>query len=61
MKFEYKFLPIRLYGVTAKGLNVNTEKQFNELGQERWELVNIQTGLNSRQMTAIFKREVLDE
>jgi len=61
MKYEYKFVPIRFYGVTAKGLTKKHEEEFNNLGNDRWELISIQNGANARQMTAIFKRELLNE
>ncbi|MFA5525040.1 MAG: DUF4177 domain-containing protein [Tissierellales bacterium] len=59
-KFEYKIENIKAFGVTSLVLTKEHEKKFNTLGSEGWELVNLKSLSNPRNLVVVFKREVND-
>ncbi len=60
-KFEYKVENIKTFGVTSLVLTKEHEKKFNDLGEEGWELVTLNSLNNPRNLIAVFKREITEE
>lgn len=60
-KFEYKVENIKAFGVTSLVLTKEHEKKFNTLGAEGWELVNLKSLNNPRNLIVVFKREINEE
>lgn len=57
-KFEYKVENIKAFGVTSLVLTKEHENKFNSLGEEGWELVTLNSLNNTRNLIAVFKREI---
>lgn len=60
-KFEYKIENIKAYGVTSLVLTKEHEKKFNSLGAEGWELIDMISLNNPRNLIVVFKRELTEE
>lgn len=60
-KFEYKVENIKAFGVTSLVLTKEHEKKFNALGEEGWELVNLKSLNNPRNLIVVFKREITED
>ena len=56
-KFEYKIENFKTHGMVNIILTKKDEEKMNLLGEEGWELVNINDTKNGRTVMAIFKRE----
>ena len=56
-KYEYKIENFRAYGVTSLVLTKEHENKLNELGSQGWELIELSTLKNPRNIIAVFKRE----
>lgn len=56
-KYEYKVENFRTYGMVSMVLTNEHEKKMNELGDEGWELVGINSSNTGRNIIGIFKRE----
>lgn len=59
-KFEYKIENLRTYGMVSLVLTKEHEIKLNELGEEGWELVGLNSNTSGRNIVAIFKREKID-
>ncbi|RKD32581.1 DUF4177 domain-containing protein [Thermohalobacter berrensis] len=59
-KFEYKIENLKVHGVTKLILTKEHEERLNTLGENGWELVQMFTTHNKRQVTAIFKRKKVE-
>ncbi len=57
-KFEYKIENLKAYGVTSLVLTKDHENKLNKLGEEGWELIELNTLKNPRNITAVFKRVI---
>lgn len=56
-KFEYKIENFKTHGMVNIILTKKDEEKMNLLGEEGWELVDINETKNGRNVMAIFKRE----
>lgn len=56
-KFEYKIENFKTHGAVNLVLTPEHEKKMNELGEQGWELVSMNSILNGRNIIAVFKRE----
>lgn len=59
-KFEYKVVNFRTHGMVNLILTKEDEDKMNELGNMGWELVTLNVAKNTRNIMAIFKRELND-
>ncbi|MTI49356.1 DUF4177 domain-containing protein [Sporosalibacterium faouarense] len=59
-KFEYKIVNFRTHGMVNLVLTKDHEKQMNQLGEDGWELVDINDAKTGRTIMGIFKREKND-
>ena len=59
-KFEYKIVNFKTHGMVNIILTKEHEDKMNDLGEEGWELVDINDTKNGRTVMAIFKREKID-
>lgn len=57
-KYEYKFINLRLNGMTDMRLTKKHEEQLNELGKDGWDLHQMMQLKAARNIIAVMKREL---
>ena len=55
-KYEYKMLTVNSVRLMSRGIELEIEKELNELGRQGWNLTGMQTNPQSREVMFCLKR-----